>query len=289
MTEYPVGHHGGSGMGRKAKKAGRRAAKKAAKKPANRLPRDLSLTGGEMEWIFNHFRTNPRELLLSPTVAAFMAVNRLGRVGHDSIRTFDDADKAVIDHTAEYNREELVKNSALLRPQILINALTSIYYVFHKSHELKVLSVGPRSETELFMLYAAGFQPDNVRALDLISYSELVDLGDMHNMPYSDDSFDVVILGWVLGYSHDPKKVAKEVIRVARPGAYVAIGCERAPPAVRFAPSQSGIVLDGTYFETTQEYVDLFEGHVYDVPVRHDVHRKMQDQTCHVIAIIELE
>jgi len=29
--------------------------------------------------------------------------------------------------------------------------------------------------------------------------------------------------------------------------------------------------------------------HVFDVPVRHEVHRKMQNETCHVIAIIELK
>ncbi|MBI2584805.1 MAG: class I SAM-dependent methyltransferase [Rhodospirillales bacterium] len=161
--------------------------------------------------------------------------------------------------------------------------------MFRNAHDLKVLSIGPRSETELFMLYAAEFHPDNVRGLDIVSYSELVDLGDMHHMPYPDNSFDVIILGWVLGYSHAPQKVANEVMRVAKPGAYVAIGCERAPPKERQKPSKSGIVLEGTYFESTQQYVDLFKDRVYDVPVRHEVHRKMQDQTCHVMAVIELK
>lgn len=270
-------------------KGGKKPAKKPALKPAGLAPRALTITGGELEWVVNHLRSNLSDMLRVPMVSAFLAVNRLGRTGHDKIATFDGQDGAVIDHAAKYNREELIRNSALLRPYILINALMGIYYVFNKAHGLKVLSIGPRSESELFMLYGAGFHPDNVSALDLISYSELVDLGDMHDMPYPDNSFDIIILGWVLGYSRDPQKVADEVVRVARPGAFVAIGCERSPPASRHAPSQSGIVLDGTYFEKTQEYVDLFKGHVFDVPVRHEVHRKMQNETCHVIAIIELK
>lgn len=276
-------------MGRKVKKAGRHAAKRAAKKPANLAPRALTINSDQLNWIFNHFRTNPRDMLRAPMVSAFLAVNRLRRVGHDNIQVLEDFDKAVIDNAAVYNREELIRNSALFRPALLIQALASINYVFRNAHELKVLSIGPRSETELFLLYGAEFHPDNVRGLDLISYSELVDLGDMHDMPYPDNSFDVIILGWVLGYSHDPQKVANEVMRVAKPGAYVAIGCERAPPKERKKPRKSGIVLDGTYFENTQEYVDLFKDRVYDVPVRHEVHRKMQDQTCHVIAVIELK
>ena len=43
------------------------------------------------------------------------------------------------------------------------------------------------------MLTSAGFDPANIRGLDLISYSSMVDVGDMHDLPYEDDSFDIVI------------------------------------------------------------------------------------------------
>ena len=60
-----------------------------------------------------------------------------------------------------------------------------------------------------------------------MSYSDFIDVGDMHAMPYEDNSFDIVMLGWVLGYSSDPRTVASEAMRVCRPGGYIAVSCTR--------------------------------------------------------------
>jgi SAM-dependent methyltransferase len=92
-----------------------------------------------------------------------------------------------------------------------------------------LLVIGPRTEGELLALVAHGFERRSIRALDLITYSPWVDLGDMHAMPYPDNSFDAVILGWVLAYSEDRQRAAKEVLRVLRPGGIVAIGVEWEP------------------------------------------------------------
>src|SRR5262249_51409300 len=81
--------------------------------------------------------------------------------------------------------------------------------------------IGPRSEIEIFALLAAGFHSDRIRALDLFSCSPYVEVGDMHAMPYGDNSFDVVFLGWVLAYSQDPARAAREITRVCRNGAIV--------------------------------------------------------------------
>ena len=250
---------------------------------------DLELNDEDMQWISEHFRANPVDMLQSPTVSAYTAVNRLLRIDEKDFRTLEDIDPAVVADTIEYNRQELMKHGALHRPRLIVDALRSIHYIHLLRNDLKVLSVGPRSEHELLMLLAAGFQPPNVRGLDLISYSDLVDLGDMHAMPYADDSFDVIILGWVLGYSHDCRKVADEVIRVARPGAYVAIGCERPAPKAATAAAAPAAPSDHPVFSKTEEYVELFEGHVHAVPIRHEVHRRMQDIPCHVIAVLELK
>ncbi len=37
----------------------------------------------------------------------------------------------------------------------------------------------------------------NIRGLDLFSCSPRIDVGDMHDMRYADNSFDVIFLGWV--------------------------------------------------------------------------------------------
>ena len=47
-----------------------------------------------------------------------------------------------------------------------------------------------------------GISRKNISAIDLISYSPWIDLGDMHNLPYKDNSFDIIICGWVIAYSN---------------------------------------------------------------------------------------
>tara|TARA_B100000941_G_scaffold290757_1_gene274515 strand:+ start:836 stop:1624 length:789 start_codon:yes stop_codon:yes gene_type:complete len=87
---------------------------------------------------------------------------------------------------------------------------------FPRFINMKVLSIGPRMESELFKLVSYGFQLKNIHAIDIQSYSKLIDLGDMIKMPYRDSSFDLIIIGWVLTYSNVPDKAISEVIRVAK-------------------------------------------------------------------------
>lgn len=106
--------------------------------------------------------------------------------------------------------------------------------------ERPVLSIGPRNEGEIFLLKAHGFK--NVRAIDLLSYSPLIRIMDMHKMEFPDNSFDVILAGWVVAYSHDLEKCAKEMVRVARPGATFALSYSDNPPG--FLPSSGrGTVL----------------------------------------------
>jgi ubiquinone/menaquinone biosynthesis C-methylase UbiE len=56
-----------------------------------------------------------------------------------------------------------------------------------------------------------------------MSYSHLVCLGDMHNLPYKDESFDVIFCSCTLFYSDRPQRAAAEFRRVARPGAIFAL------------------------------------------------------------------
>jgi SAM-dependent methyltransferase len=94
------------------------------------------------------------------------------------------------------------------------------------SSSSRILMIGPRTENEILFLHGLGYP--NVVGLDLISYSPYVRLGDMHNMPFEDDSFDVVICGWTLSYSKHPSRVASEIVRVLRSEAILGIGVEHA-------------------------------------------------------------
>jgi len=103
----------------------------------------------------------------------------------------------------------------LIMPLSVIDRMTT---------ESKVLAIGCRYETDLLYLAAYGFHPKNIRGLDLLSYSPWVDLGNMHAMPYADSSWDAAVMGWVLTYSTEPTRAAKEVVRVVKRGGLVAIG-----------------------------------------------------------------
>jgi len=95
--------------------------------------------------------------------------------------------------------------------------------------DAKVLIVGPRTEDDIFLSKALGF-PDT-RGLDLLTYSPHIDLGDMHSMPYADEQFDAVVLGWVVCYSSDAAKALSEALRVLKKGGLLSIGWEWLPDA----------------------------------------------------------
>jgi len=88
--------------------------------------------------------------------------------------------------------------------------VNSISELGRNPHERKILLIGPRSETELYSVKAAGFAMENVSALDLFSYSPLITPGDMHAMPFADNSFDIVFITCVMSYSKTVSKVVSE-------------------------------------------------------------------------------
>jgi len=144
------------------------------------------------------------------------------------LRTFDLAtgtDSPVAAATISHNLRGL-RDLAVNRSHLLVRPLSVIETL---PVDARVLSVGPRTEGELFNLCAHGFVYSQLRGLDLISYSPRIDLGDMHAMRHADSSFDAVILGWVLAYSEDPGRAAGEIVRVVRPGGVVAVGVEYNP------------------------------------------------------------
>ena len=82
----------------------------------------------------------------------------------------------------------------------------------------KLLSLGPRFESELFGYRALGYKKKQIYALDTFSYSKQISMGNMHSMEYSDDAFDIVVGGWILAYSEDPTLAMKEIFRVTKRG-----------------------------------------------------------------------
>lgn len=192
----------------------------------NRL---LSLSKEELGAVTDALNKDPLKMLQIASIRTLIASMRLKRLDKRDVRVYNgDADK-LIDQAIEHNLDGMLHGWALMRPIVLIYPLVSLTAVHGRLGDLKVLTIGPRTESELLTLVSVGFHPNNITGLDLMSYNTMVDVGDMHDMPYEDESFDIVIAGWVLAYSADQLKAASEILRVVKSGGFVAIGCEHSP------------------------------------------------------------
>ncbi|MBI1778584.1 MAG: class I SAM-dependent methyltransferase [Proteobacteria bacterium] len=167
----------------------------------------------------------------------------------------------------EKNYGEMLKLGTFHRPEVLINPLSSITSVRKLASQLRVLSVGPRTEAEIFVLMLNGFRLENISALDLFSYSPWIEAGDMHAMPYGDQSFDVCVAGWVLTYSTDPKRAAKEILRVTKPGGHIAIGWQYFPADHTYFEQEH----PATLIESTAQIRELFAEGIKRVIVDSDL------------------
>lgn len=258
-------------------------------KSAKPAPNSI-LTDAHYELILEYLRTNPGAVMEITKVRLELAASRIRNLPREKIHVFDSPTGCEIKNTVIHNIDSLLKLGGLNRPQRLIDPLKSIHYIIANITTSKVLCIGPRSDAELYGLIGAGFLAKNVTGLDLIAYSDWVDLGDMHSMPYEDSSFDVVILGWVLAYSSDVQSAAAEVLRVARPGAYIAIGWEYSPMTNKeLAEKELSDVADATRVTHSSEILAYFDGFVDDVAFKSDVHPDLVDQTSDVIVIFRLK
>lgn len=202
------------------------------------------------------------------------------------LKTFDLESQAIASNTIPHNLKGL-RDLAVVRSLSLIKPVTSIDRVGTQS---KVLTIGPRTEGELLSLIGYGFLPKNIRGLDLISYSKWIDLGDMHHMPYQDNSYDVIIMGWVISYSENPHEAAKEVIRVAKNNAIIAVGVEfggeegrQQIAALDYIPGAGRLTTD------PQQLLDFFGEHIDYVYFKHGIEEDRKNEKGSVIAIFSIK
>lgn len=183
------------------------------------------------------------------------------------LRTLESS--SAIDHTIEHNLRSLgdqrgARMKRLLAPLLAIETL---------GPESRFLVVGPRTESDLLLLASLGFSLSRIRGLDLISYSPLIDLGDMHAMPYADNSFDVVICGWTLSYSNEPERAAQEMVRVCRPNGLIAVAVEYFDTPGELIPGSASYVLevkDRPRINSVNQLRELFSPAVQTVYLEHD-------------------
>jgi SAM-dependent methyltransferase len=198
-----------------------------------------------------------------------------------SLRTYDD-------HLGVSGHQHNVKGMLDGRPSDRILKLIQPLAVIDRlTPSSSVLAIGCRFETDLLYLTAYGFAPENIRGLDMLSYSPWVDLGNMHAMPYKDSSWDAVLLGWVLTYSDDPKRAAREIVRIVRPGGLVAIGLTCYPDALIESLRREGKLMGTTgQIQSVRDVLDQFGDHIERIYFQHDVSdRSKQGPTLVIFAV----
>jgi SAM-dependent methyltransferase len=151
-----------------------------------------------------------------------------------NMRLLDTMTEGVGKHTVEHNMGALAGRAAFGMGNRMSILLYPLAAALRDTDNPRVLIVGPRTEDDLFLAKSLGMS--NVRGLDLFSYSEMIDIGDMHATSYPSASFDAVVLGWVISYSTAPERLEQECKRILKPGGYLAFGIESTPEYRRGGP-----------------------------------------------------
>lgn len=164
------------------------------------------------------------ELFRIPAVRDALSLDRYKNIFHSTINKSDStqSSKVTIEHNTDFERMFFAELSK--RPDLISNVLSSVNRVRQNASRMKVLSIGARTEAEVFSLVNAGFKLANIECIDLFSYTPLIKIGDVNDLQYADASFDVVVCGWVLEFCNDIPKACAEIKRVAKKGGYICIG-----------------------------------------------------------------
>ena len=214
-----------------------------------------------------------RNLLLIPSVREFVGRFRLWYFLRVQKRWQAVNSKHAFDLTVQHNLKQL-RDFSNPRMDLLIRPLSVLEFLNEKS---SILIIGPRNENDLLRLMASGFSRSGIRGLDLISYSPWIDVGDMHETPYGDNTWDAILCGWTISYSRNPERFAREMLRIAKLGCVLVIAVEFVCLSYEDAIELEGYSIEDKGFQrinSVDQILRLFDGHVdhvyfsYDAPLK---------------------
>lgn len=222
----------------------------------------MVINADDVNQLLKIIRSDPSSVFNIPAFRKVYAVRRWNK--HKTIKIHnEDNSSDIAPGTVSHNRREIDDGlfGSVKRTVRLLGPLSGLSPIYEMPERLKVLSIGPRTEMEIFHLLALGFRLENVHAIDLISSSEFIKCGDMHALPYSDSMFDVVISSWVLNYSTNPKKAMMECLRVSKTNGLIAVGTTHSHSQPTFI-ADKGLELQpdaiiGSTFASTSEVLNL--------------------------------
>ena len=158
-------------------------------------------------------------------------------------------------------------NVAGYKSNMLLAVIDSIYSAtFINKNSIDLLIIGPRTEGEIFLCQSFGYLKDKIDAIDLFSYSPLIRLGDMHDIPAKDSSYNLVLCGWVLAYSDNKKLAISEIIRVCKDQAYICIGASYLAKSSHEQFLERGYIIGSSdKFYNSDDILTFFDGYNYDI------------------------
>lgn len=220
----------------------------------------LALTPANVEAIREELieliKVHPEQVARIDTVRRALALGRFNACADKLSRICEADPEKVHPGSLDYNLWELKKNNFVVieRPSRLLFPLLAIDRVYLNRANLRVLIIGPRTEMENIQYVSYGFDPRNIRSVDLFSYSDTIDVGDMHDLPYADGEFDIIVCGWVISYSDENKVAAKEMLRVCKPGGLLAVSLDYRS-YIRYTEGDSRVEKQ---CESTDDVLELF-------------------------------
>ncbi len=203
--------------------------------------------------------------------------------GGRRIRIYGGRHEGVTEGTVAHNLRGLANDVGVVRSDGLVKPLSVLECL---PPDARILCIGPRSEGELYNLAANGFRLEHLRGLDLISYSPRIDLGDMHALPYADDTWDAVLAGWVMLYSDDQPRAAREMVRVCHNGGVIAVAVEHNPKTREEIERELGYAPGSRQrFEGVDDLLALFAPHVERVYFSQEPTAQNRDRKGSIAAI----
>lgn len=148
-----------------------------------------------------------------------------------NVKVFQAQHDATGDRTVTHNLDAFNDNAVFGmsgRMGLLIYPVVAFY---RNALDANMLIVGCRTEDDLYWLKGYGYK--NVQGYDLISYSNDVILGDFHQCQLADNSYDVVMLGWMITYTKNPELIISEAKRILKSGGLLCVGLDHCHRAIR--------------------------------------------------------
>ncbi len=180
----------------------------------------------ELLYLFLNRSTKVNLLLWIPEFRDYLTKSRYAYFQHRNIIKMVNIQNSTIEHALTHNFDpnRMFFNGLSKRPDLISKPLSCEISVMQNSSKMRILLVGARTEAEIFSFQLCGFAEQNIYAIDLASYTPLIELMNADKLDYADNFFDIIVLGWVMEFVTNPDQIKAEISRCLKPNGILAIG-----------------------------------------------------------------